>query len=201
MSIRINFSEIYRYMGYKGTTPDEDMRRRVELSAEKVLAAAQPRAVSEAAPLEFFGGDGLKLGELKVTSKSLRKNMAGCEQVIFFAATLGVGVDRVIARASQSGRVSEAFICQAAAAAIIEEYCDSVNGALRDEFSQKGLYLRPRFSPGYGDFSIEHQRDILAILRAQQRIGLTVTEAMLLAPMKSVTAVIGAGREKRGESI
>lgn len=201
MSVKLNFSEIYRYMGYKGTTPDGDMRRRIESCAGRVLDASQPRAVSEAASLRFFEEDGLELGRLRVTSKSLRRNMAGCEQVIFFAATLGTGVDRVIARASQSGRVSEAFICQAAAAAIIEEYCDSVNDALKDEFARKGLYLRPRFSPGYGDFSIEHQRDILNILRAQQRIGLTVTEAMLLAPMKSVTAVIGAGRERRRESV
>ena len=201
MSIEINFSEIYRYMGYKGTTPDGDMRRRIEICTGRVLDASQPRSVSETAPLCFFEEDGLELGRLMVTSKSLRKNMSGCEQVIFFAATLGTGVDRVIARSSQSGRISEAFICQAAAAAIIEEYCDSVNDALKEEFAQKGLYLRPRFSPGYGDFSIEHQRDILNILRAQQRIGLTVTEAMLLAPMKSVTAVIGAGRERRRESV
>ena len=55
----------------------------------------------------------------------------------------------------------------------------------------KGRGLRPRFSPGYGDFSIEHQRDIARVLDTARRIGLTVTDSLMLAPMKSVTAVIG----------
>ena len=54
-----------------------------------------------------------------------------------------------------------------------------------------GLKLRPRFSPGYGDFSIAHQRDITRELDTARRLGLTVTESLMLAPMKSVTAVIG----------
>lgn len=197
MSLNINYREIYRYLGYRGASPDGDMVSKIEACARRILDSAEPRALSDRLKLSFLPENGLDMGGLTVKSENLTKNLTGCEQVIFFAATLGTGVDRVISRASQRGRVSEAVICQAAAAALIEEYCDQVNEALRREFAEKGLYLRPRFSPGYGDFSISHQEDILRFLRAQERIGLTVTESMLLAPMKSVTAVIGAGRGKK----
>ena len=44
---------------------------------------------------------------------------------------------------------------QAAAAAAIEAVCDEENDRLREEIEAEGLYLRPRFSPGYGDLSLE----------------------------------------------
>ena len=84
-----------------------------------------------------------------------------------------------------------AAAAQAAAAALIEDCCDEENERLRAEAAERGLKLRPRFSPGYGDFSIEHQRDIARELDTPRRIGLTVTDSCMLAPMKSVTAVIG----------
>lgn len=196
MSFRVNYREIYRYMGYKGTEPDAEMRERIDICVRRVLDAAQPRHLTEEAPLSFFGEKGLRLGELCLESVSLRKNMEGCERVIFFAATMGTEVDRVITRASQSGKVSEAFILQAVAAAVTEDYCNKVNSELKEEYGARGLYLRPRFSPGFGDFTTAYQAYILRILRAQ-RIGLAVTDAMLLTPVKSVTAVIGVSTAPR----
>ena len=87
--------------------------------------------------------------------------------------------------------MSDAVLYQAAAAAMIETYCDEVNNTIKAEASREGLFCRPRFSPGYGDFSIEHQRDFSRLLDTPRSIGLTVTESCLLAPVKSVTAVIG----------
>ena len=53
------------------------------------------------------------------------------------------------------------------------------------------LHPTTRFSPGFGDFDIVHQRDILALLDCQKRIGLTLTDSNMLCPTKSVTAVVG----------
>ena len=80
---------------------------------------------------------------------------------------------------------------QAAATAMIESYCDEVNTALKESFEKKGLYLRPRFSPGYGDFPLECQRDITSVLETAKRIGIMLTDSLLMTPSKSVTAVMG----------
>jgi len=61
---------------------------------------------------------------------------------------------------------------------------------------EKGLYLRPRYSPGYGDFPLTYQKEILELLNAQRRIGLTRTESNMLVPTKSVTAIIGFTTEE-----
>lgn len=111
------------------------------------------------------------------------------------AATLGMEPDRLAARATAVGKMSRAVIFQAAAAAMIEQYCDAVNARIREEAATQGLFCRPHFSPGYGDFSLLHQTELMRILRAQQSIGVTLTESLLMLPPKSVTAVIGASEQ------
>ena len=85
---------------------------------------------------------------------------------------------------------------QACAAAMLEEYCDEMQDKIAQQLAEEKLYLRPRFSPGYGDFSILHQKEILDMLDAPKRIGLTMTDAYMLVPTKSVTAIIGVSNTK-----
>ena len=192
MIVRAPFDQVCRYLGCRGEV-EPALAERIRALTHQVEEAAQPRTVSRIFPLSFPGGNRLALGPLAVESAALRKNLAGCEEVILFAATLGVGVDRLIAR-SGAGRVSDAAVYQAAGAALIEEVCDQAWEELRRAGEAEGWHLRPRFSPGYGDFSLSCQRELLTLLRAPETIGLTTGESMLLLPTKSVTAVMGRSR-------
>lgn len=62
------------------------------------------------------------------------------------AATLGTGVDRLLLKYGKLF-MARAVVMQAAAAALIEEVCDRNFESWRKEYEEKGLYLRPRFSP------------------------------------------------------
>ena len=73
----------------------------------------------------------------------------------------------------------------------LEEYLDEWQTALKADMKKEGYYIRPRFSPGYGDFDIAHQDMILRMLDTAKKIGLTLTGGNMLTPSKSVTAVIG----------
>ena len=52
------------------------------------------------------------------------------------------------------------------------------------------MHALSRFSPGYGDFPVAYQPDMLRLTRAD-RLGMAATGGNMLAPVKSVTAVIG----------
>ena len=110
-------------------------------------------------------------------------------------ATLGIGVDRLLKRYSLTD-MSKTVVLQAAAAALLEEYLDRWQREFGAELEGEGRFLRPRFSPGYGDFDIRHQGMILRMLNADKSIGLTMTDSFMLTPVKSVTAVIGISRKK-----
>nr|WP_300184930.1 vitamin B12 dependent-methionine synthase activation domain-containing protein [uncultured Agathobaculum sp.] len=183
-------SEVLRYLGYRGAQPDEMAEQNLDRCIAELQSAAAPKSVFQAFELSHLAEGTMKTGGVLIRSKNLARTLKGCTSVYLMAATLGLAVDRLITRAS-AVRMSDAVLYQAAAAAMIEAYCDEVNDTLREEAERVGLYCRPRFSPGYGDFRIEHQRDISRLLDTPRKIGLTVTESCLLVPIKSVTAVIG----------
>ena len=95
-------------------------------------------------------------------------------------------VRRYAVRGAAAGAVADA-VCSA----LIEDYCDEMQARLAAEEARNGLFLRPRFSPGYGDFALESQREIFPRLACEKRIGVTLTDSLLMTPFKSVTAVIG----------
>ena len=73
--------------------------------------------------------------------------------------------------------------------AAIEAVCDKLCCEIAEQYSQ--YKLRPRFSPGYGDLSLYVQRDIVRILDTYRKIGLTLSDSLLMIPQKSVTAIVG----------
>jgi cobalamin-dependent methionine synthase I len=106
------------------------------------------------------------------------------------AVTIGPGADRLVKR-SEIRDMLKAYTYQAVGAAAVEAWCDEVNERIKQEAADKGLYARPRFSPGYGDFPLEVQKDFERILEMPKSIGVSLSESLLMTPTKSITAVIG----------
>lgn len=123
-------------------------------------------------------------------SRDLAAHVKGCQEVLLLGATLGSRVDAAIRRLAL-GSVAEGAAAQAVAAALIESYCDEVQA----QFDTGGLAQRPRFSPGYGDWDLAEQRLLFPVLNCAKMIGLTLTDGCMMAPSKSVTAVIGLSED------
>lgn len=131
--------------------------------------------------------DECRFEQFCVHSKALAKNLSGCSEAIIFAATVGIEIDRLIARYS---RVSpaKAVLFQAIGAERIEALCDEFAKERQKEFSKK---LRPRFSPGYGDVGLSVQKDIFLFLDLTRQLNIYLNDSLLMSPSKSVTAFIG----------
>ena len=126
----------------------------------------------------------------RFNSRDLAAHLKGCEEALLLGATLGSRVDAAIRRLAL-GSVAEGAAAQAVAAALIESYCDEV----QERFDTGGLAQRPRFSPGYGDWDLAEQRLLFPVLNCAKLIGLTLTEGCMMAPSKSVTAIIGLSED------
>lgn len=137
--------------------------------------------------------DRCDLGFVKADSSSLAKNLHGCNSIIVFAATTGIELDRLIAKYSKVSP-AKALLFQAIGAERIEALCDTFNNEVEAHMNQCGFFLRPRFSPGYGDLPLEIQRDLFAVLDCPKQIGLTLNDSLLMSPSKSVTAIIGIAK-------
>lgn len=188
-------AETLRYLGYRGQEIDEQTQKLLDEVTVELERDSLPKSVYREYPCQVEG-DKIMLGNLTVTSTNLAKNLRGCEHVVLLAATIGRAADFMIKKYSVAN-IAKAAVTQAAGAACIESYVDEVEAMIRQEAMERGLYLRPRFSPGYGDFPLECQKDIFEMLECSKRIGVTLTEGNLMMPSKSVTAVIGLTSRER----
>ena len=180
----IRTREAVRYLGYGHHAIDERTLELIQESFRELDGCSSERFVYRIFEISIEDSNRIHLDHLVIISKNLCKNLSGCKEALMFAATLGADVDRLIKKYTVKD-MSKAVVLQACAAAKLEEYCDQIQQELG--------YKRPRFSPGYGDFSLEHQKDILTMLDSAKKIGLSMTEASMLVPTKSVTAIIGIG--------
>ena len=187
--------EIVRYLGYGKSAVDDRILQFIHELNSELNAIAEPKHIYRIFELSMFHDSELRIGNLIIKSDNLYKNLNGCDQVILLAITLGIAVDRRM-RQLEIQDMSKAIAFQACATAYLEKQCDLLQEKILKEIEESGHYLRPRFSPGYGDFSVLHQRDILDMLQAQKYIGLTLTDGYMLTPTKSVTAVIGLSKIK-----
>jgi cobalamin-dependent methionine synthase I len=114
------------------------------------------------------------------------------------AVTLGLEADRQIAFYTKTD-LTKALVFDACAAAAVEALSDMVQDEIAVKAKTIGLEITARFSPGYGDFSIGIQREIVRVLKTYEKIGLGVNESSIMIPRKSVTAFIGMQSEKCSE--
>lgn len=193
--IKIDINEVIRYMGCKKTDIPDNILSLAKESAQKIESIAKGKACYINIPITLLDNNTIDFNVMKVQSKSLYKNLYGCNEVFIFAATVGIDVERAISYA-QRFSPTEALALDACGSACIESFCDKLNRFLFDKVNKNGKFLRPRFSAGYGDFDINFQNNIASVLDIQRKIGVTVTDSLLLLPTKSVTAIIGICDEK-----
>ena len=150
---------------------------------KKLLSLMDCKAAAARVPVTFTDG-GVILGDIPVESLDLKKSLLGKSEAAIFAVTLGMGVERHILSLSKA-EVSRYFLTDGIASAYAEALCDRAQEMILGDCKS------PRFSPGYGDLSLELQRPLLKLLCAERTVGITLTESLLMRPQKSITAIVG----------
>ena len=184
--LKIKVKDVMRYLRVKES--DATMRRLLEECSNCVYEKAVPKAVYTKVNITVKN-DVVDFGFIKVNSNSLATHLSECDEAYIIAATLGVGIDRLFEKYNRILQ-TKAAVCDATSSALIESFCDYVT-----DFVVDGKDAVMRFSPGYGDFSLNHQPDILTFLDATKKVGITLTDSLMMVPAKSVTAIIGIKKE------
>lgn len=179
----LNRSEALRYMGAKALNPDKMTSDIMDEVENELLKVCRPAYTFTEIPKDSqtLGGNDIK----KVVAES--------EKVLLIAATLGIYVEKLL-RKTQITDMAKAVVVDSMASVAIEQFMDKIEDELKERY--KGLYFTNRFSPGYGDYPLEKQREVVKILNTEKKLGLSLTDSLLLNPTKSVTAVIGLNKNE-----
>lgn len=182
--------ETLRYLRYTDQVLSDEQNALIDTAIAEVLEYAAPRTVHRVFTLHEK--DGL-LGidaEIDLHYPDIQRLLTGCGSCLLIAGTLGVPLDQKMRYYSRFD-MTRYVIMDAAASALVEETCDTL---------QESLPFSPytfRFSPGYGDVPLSLQKQLLQVLDAGRRIGLTLTPNMLMLPQKSISGIVGIGKNNR----
>lgn len=186
--MELDIREALRYLGVKGE-PSEELLASAAHVAAQLTSQIEPKYVYRVFPLTQTGeGIALEGAGLVLPGTMAAKMLGECHRAAVLLCTLGAGFE-AMSRRALARSAAQAALLDACGSVWVEAGCDAAQTELAARFP--GAYLTDRFSPGYGDLPLALQKDICALLDGQRRLGVQVTESLLLNPAKSVTAVIG----------
>ena len=191
----VELREIARYLRMGRNVPDGALAERIVALRDDAVPVCRPAKIwrrfeigrGEASRRAVVSG-----GTRLAIEGTLARHINGCEAVFLACGTIGAGFDAFQRRVAVTS-AADALIVQAIGAALIEKTMDAAEDEMRAELAD-GETLVARYSPGYGDFPLAAQRTILGLLDTPRKIGVSLTDTLLMVPSKSVSAVIGITR-------
>lgn len=184
----IDQGEVRRYAGLRQKLFDQ---RLIREACDEARLLAAPRGNYEIYEYDCSTGKVAGVGPT-LEGKSIRHHLEGCGKVAVMTATAGGAIEQAVTDSFAAGRYAYSLLLDAAGTQAVEQIADEVEKEIGRQAGRMGLTTRWRFSPGYGDWPLTAQRDI-APLAGCDRIGISLTESLMLQPRKSITAVVGLG--------
>lgn len=184
---KVDQSETRRYAGLNKAQFDETV---IEAACMEVQLIAQPKGIWNLYDYDPSNGIVHSDPPFFIEGKKIQKHLAASKKVILLAATIGEDVEEQITAYFQEGKYSYSLLLDAAATTAVEQAADELEKTIRQKVEPMGYDMIWRFSPGYGDWDIRFQPEMIRLSQAEQ-IGISLTESMMLLPRKSITAIIG----------
>lgn len=185
---QIDVAETIRYAGLRRAV--DFPKQYVADACLEVQLVAEPKGVYESYDYDAATGTIKSNPPLTVEGSSICKHLEKAAKVYVMAVTIGEGVELRSAELFKENNYTLGLLVDAAATTAVEQVADQVNDLIEKEAAKAGYTTTWRFSPGYGNWNLDVQKDLAAII-GTGHIGLEVTDTFLLFPRKSVTAIIG----------
>ena len=162
----------------------------IQEACNEILYIAEPCGSWEV--YDYDAQNGIVLAEkpFQLEGKKVTQHLCHAKKVVIMAVTIGETVEEEIDRHFKEGEYTLALLMDAAATTAVEQVADGLEKAIDQKIAMQGLVRRWRFSPGYGDWPIQCQHEMIKLAKGE-KIGLKANDAFILEPRKSVTAIIG----------
>ena len=113
-----------------------------------------------------------------------------------FICTAGAEIGLRSRASMKEGDLLRGYVYDVIGSEVVENAADRMQEELRLEVAVRGLKVTNRFSPGYCGWDVAEQHKLFSFF-PDNYCGITLTESALMNPVKSVSGLIGIGREVR----
>ena len=115
------------------------------------------------------------------------------ESAALFLCTAGEGIGERSRKLINEKDFLKGYIFDIAGSEIVEAAADIIQERLRRRVADSGLSITNRFSPGYCGWNVAEQHCLFRFFPGNY-CGIRLTESALMIPIKSVSGVIGIGK-------
>jgi len=196
LEIEIKENEVLNYLGYVAGKTEINpeimflVKKMIEEAKELYtglcIVSTQKIKLNPNNELTLPFASKINFNSLTVKEK-LKKNT---RFISLIAVTIGGRLEQKVEELFTRGRYTESLILDAVGSAAVENLADQLEKEMNKKAEIYGYSLTPRFSPGYGDWPLFNQREIIRAINAEE-FGITVNHSDMLIPRKSITAILG----------
>jgi hypothetical protein len=197
LPLAIDPDEVLRFQGYKKgrdiAGPDVRMLLEEALAEGRCLMA--PRAVARWVPVARVEAHVLEVEGETLTIPRIGALWGAVSDVAAAVCTIGDALERRVAELWEARELPLASMLESVGSGAVESLAEHVN----DLLCQQGLpdlRVTNRISPGYADWDVAEQPRLFRLGPAGA-IGVTLNPACVMTPGKSISLLVGAGREAR----
>ena len=143
-------------------------------------------------PKGVFVYEGTEFG----AGKQVVNNLKRSELFALYICTAGEEVSRRSKELMSSGNLLEGYVTDMVGSLLVKGAMDILHEGLQNEMELKGLKITNRYSPGYCEWNVDEQHKLFSFF-PEGFCGVRLSESALMKPIKSVSGVIGIGKEVR----
>lgn len=190
----ISDEELFLYMGFKGSTPDAYTYEIIQTLKKEALEICQPRL-----GYRFLTGSKLDKQHLVVGNYifkpdyTITKYLQDADIYAILVASVGAELDAWIQEKRLANDIMEAFIADALGSLIVEAIVSYGLSSLTEKMKSYQLNTSNSYSPGYCGWNVREQQLLFSLL-PHAFCGISLTDSSLMLPIKSVSSLIGIGR-------
>ena len=187
VNLKINYEDVLVRMGANKYRTKIDTK--IETSILEMIDLAkkllQPKYAISMATKKIENNE-IFLDDFRISSKDIFRLLENSDLVCGLIATIGFSIDSKISFFLEQKEIMPAFILDSVGSVAIEELVENICNDVKEKYGPTTM----RFSPGYGDWPIQNQKDFLQWLGAE-KIGITLSPSFQMIPRKSVSALFG----------
>jgi cobalamin-dependent methionine synthase I len=171
---------------------DEMIDEELRLS-EKLIV---PNKIMRLSGIDSNNGKEVILSEeLTIKSSHVAKLLHECHSAYGFAVTIGKALEEKRDSYLLNKERIRALLLDSIGSVAVEDFAESATKEIEDIAMRDNFSITRRFSPGYGDWVLQNQKEFLEWLEAE-KINIHLTAHFMMTPEKSISAIVGVRKEK-----
>jgi hypothetical protein len=171
--------------------PEQNIARYIKKAIEAGYGLIDAKAIYTTLKVVKKEGEfpGVKNAPGFFFGKKIAELINACDYVTLLLTTIGPALPDKTDELSKI-EPTDSFYLEHVGGWMADYLADRVEEKIAGEAAKNGYGLTMRYSPGYGDWTLAAQPKLLSLLNSE-KIGVRLTDTLIMIPRKSVSAAIG----------